>query len=90
MSIEENTVTLETKILAWITSLREVESLVNDIDTLADGLKNDCDMKKTFMHALVEDFNQGRNDFQTLATIQRDYNAESYIKELENTVEIVS
>ncbi|XP_070506680.1 tropomyosin alpha-1 chain-like [Chironomus tepperi] len=80
---------IERKLRRWISSLRDIENLASDLEQQATELENECSSKKSLLQILQEDFNYDRNDLRTFTSIQRDYAAETYIKQLENTLEVI-
>jgi hypothetical protein len=81
---------IEKNLLKWMKNLKNIESLANELELQAIELQNECTSKKSLLQILREDFNYDRNDLRTFTSIQRDYSAEAYIKQLENTLEVVS
>lgn len=81
---------IERNLLKWIKNLRDIEKLANEMELKAIELENECTSKKSLLQILQEDFNYDRNDLRTFTSIQRDFAAEAYIKQLENTLEVVS
>jgi hypothetical protein len=80
----------ERKLKKWIAGLRDIENLVDDLELQATELNNECSSRKSLLQILKEDFNYDRNDLRTFTSIQRDYAAEAYIKQLEKTLDVVS
>ncbi|CAG9802345.1 unnamed protein product [Chironomus riparius] len=80
---------IEKKLNNWITSLRDLENLASDLELDAIELSNECSSRKSLLEILQQDFNYDRNDLRTFTSIQRDCSAEAYIKQLENTMEVV-
>lgn len=81
---------IERNLLKWIKNLRDIENLADKMELEAIELENECTSKKSLLQILQEDFNYDRNDLRTFTSIQRDFSAEAYIKQLENTLEVVS
>lgn len=73
----------------WIKGLKDIENIAAGLEIQTIELENECSSRKSLLQILQKDFNYDRNDLRTFTSIQRDNEAETYIKQLELTLEVV-
>ncbi|KAG5682962.1 hypothetical protein PVAND_012278 [Polypedilum vanderplanki] len=80
---------VEDELSKWMVGLRRNEDLASIISSNVQELEMEIKIRNDMKANLDEHFNIERDDFGIYHNIQRDYQTEAYIKELENTLEIV-
>ena len=79
----------EDDIVAWIEKMKIIEDLALNLDSQLDLISNEMQLQQRCQTVLTDNLIENRDDQKILANIQRDHDTESYIDQLENTLELI-